>query len=109
MSNVTPLAPPPATGPREPRPGKPDSDGGAPPGGWPIACAGPASRTTERVVPASPGYVAAWAMPSVTPSVDGSKPRTRVTAKPGWPVPALAGGCPGASQRVNHAAVSELA
>src|SRR5262249_25271941 len=33
MSNVTPLAPPPATAPSGPSPGKPDSDGGAPPGG----------------------------------------------------------------------------
>ena len=43
------------------------------------------------------------AVPSVTPSVDGSKPSTLVTANPGWPGPARA--CP--SQRVNHAAVSE--
>ena len=55
MSKVTPLVPPPATAPRAPRPGKPDSDGGAPPGGWSIACGRPVSRTTARVVPASPG------------------------------------------------------
>ena len=54
---------------------------------------------------AAPLCALAVAVPSVTPSVDGSKPSTLVTAKPGWAGPA--GAAPRASQRANHAAVSE--
>jgi hypothetical protein len=45
-------------------------------------------------------------MPSEAWSVEGSKPSTRVTANPGWPVSALRAGRPGASQRPSHCAVS---
>ena len=46
-------------------------------------------------------------MPSDAWSLEGSKPSTRVTANPGWPVPALAAGWPGASHRRSHCVVSD--
>ena len=66
MSTARPLDP------RNPRPGKTDIDAGAPPAGLTIVCGGPASRTAVCVVPPSPGYLAAVAMPSTSWSLDGS-------------------------------------
>ena len=37
------------------RPGSPEMDGGAPPGGLTMVCAGPRSRTAVCLVPARPG------------------------------------------------------
>ncbi len=37
------------------RPGRPDMDGGAPPGGLTMVCAGPRNRTAARLLPARPG------------------------------------------------------
>src|ERR1700726_1220657 len=71
---------------RDPSPGKTDIDAGAPPAGLTIVCGGPVSRTVVCVVPPSPGYAAAVATPSTSALLDGSKPRSRLTAKPGCPV-----------------------
>ncbi len=55
MSKVGPAEPPALAAPNAPSPGKTDIEGGEPPAGWAIACGGPASRTSVRRVPASPG------------------------------------------------------
>ena len=44
-----------AAEPSEPRPGKTDSDGGAPPGGLATVWAGPARRSSACWVPPRPG------------------------------------------------------